>query len=231
MGDIVAGMDVANDPRGEESSIEEELYGEAINTEASGAEMGGGRRDEPHEDSAEEDCGPKRVAPDPGMPTQSEIDDHNVDHLPFRSWCIPCVEGRATGEQHRRNDGVASHVSKFAFDYMFVTKDKVILRDELTEEDEKKVLMKILVAKDSKSRAIFAHVVRRKGVDEEGYAVKRLAEDVEWLGYTRIILKSDGESAIVRLLKETLRVAKTVVVDSVKRSDNNRDEARESMVT
>ena len=197
VGDIVAGMDVANDPRGEESSIEEELYGEAVNTEASGAEMGGGRRDEPHEDSAEEDCGPKRVAPDPGMPTQSEIDDHNVDHLPFRSWCVPCVEGRAAGEQHRRSDGVASQVSKFAFDYMFVTKDKVILREELTEEDEKIVLMKILVGKDSRSRAIFAHVVRRKGVDEEGYAVKRLAEDVEWLGYTRIILKSDGESAIV----------------------------------
>ena len=91
--------------------------------------------------------------------------------------------------------------------------------------------MKIPVAKDSRSRAIFAHVVRRKGVDEEGYAVKRLAEDVEWLGYTRIILKSDGESAIVRLLKETLRVAKTVVVESVKRSDTNRDEARESLVT
>ena len=69
VGDIVAGMDVANDPRGEESSIEEELYGEAVDTKASGAEMGGGRRDEPHEDSAEEDCGPKRVAPDPGMPT------------------------------------------------------------------------------------------------------------------------------------------------------------------
>ena len=39
VGDIVAGMDVANDPRGEESSIEEELCGEAVNTEASGAEM------------------------------------------------------------------------------------------------------------------------------------------------------------------------------------------------
>ena len=98
---------------------------------------------------------------------------------------------------------------------MFVTKNKVILREELTEEDEKKVSIKILVAKDFKSRALFAHVVRRKGADEEGYAVKRLAEDIEWLGYTRIILKSDGERAIVRLLKETLRVAKTVVMDQV----------------
>ena len=159
VGDVVAGMDVVD----KESSIEEELFGEAADTEASGAEMGGGRRDEPHEDSAEEECGPKRVAPDPGMPTQSEIDDHNVDHLPFRSWCVACVEGKATGEQHRRSDGPAGQISRFAFDYMFVTKDKLIMREELTEEDEKKVLLKILVAKDSKSRAIFAHVVRRDG--------------------------------------------------------------------
>ena len=46
--------------------------------------------------------------------------------------------------------------------------------------------------------------------------MKRLAEDIEWMGYTRITLKSDGESAIVRLLKETLRVAKTVVTDQDK---------------
>ena len=210
--DVVAGMDVANDPYEKESSIEEEPFGEAADAEAHGSEMGEGRRDESHEDGAEEDCGPKRVAPDPGMPTQSEIDDHNVDHLPFRSWCVPCVEGKATGEQHRCG-GPVGQVSRFAFEDIFITKDKIVPRDELTEQDEKKVLMKILVAKDSKSRAIFAHVVRRKGVDEEGYAVKRLAEDIEWLGYTRIILKSDGEPAIVRLLKETLRVAKTVVTD------------------
>ena len=164
VGGVISGMDVV----GEESSIQEELFGEAADTEARGSETREGRREDFQEDSAEEECGPKRVAPDPGMPTQSEIDDHNVDHLPFRSWCVPCVEGKATGEQHRRSDGQTGQVSKFAVDYMFITKDKIIVREELTEEDEKKVLMKILVAKDSKSRAIFAHVVRKKGADEEG---------------------------------------------------------------
>ena len=51
-----------------------------------------------------EDCAQNTMAPDPGMPTQSEIDDHNVDHLPFRSFCVSCVEEKATGEQHR-SDG------------------------------------------------------------------------------------------------------------------------------
>ena len=86
VGDVVAGMDV-------ESSVQGDLFGEIADTEAGEAEMGSGRGTEAREDSSEEDCGPKSVAPDLGMPTQSEIDDHNVDHLPFRSWCVSCVCG------------------------------------------------------------------------------------------------------------------------------------------
>ena len=55
------------------------------------------------ESDAEEDCGPKRIVPDPGAPTQSEIDEHNVDHLPYRSWCECCVKGKATGEPPSEN--------------------------------------------------------------------------------------------------------------------------------
>ena len=148
------------------------------------------------------------------MPKQSEVDDHNVDHLLFRSWCVSCAEGKAAGKQHR-SDGPEGQISRFAFDYMFVTRDRLIVREELTEEDKNKILLKILVAKDSKRLALFAHVAIKKGVDEDCYAVKRLAEDIERLGYTRIILKSDGERAIVSLLKETFRVAKIAVMDQV----------------
>ena len=81
VGDVVAGMDV-------EPGDEGDRFGEIADTEAGGAEMGSGRGTEAHEDSSEEDCGPKSVAPDLGMPTQSDIDDHNVDHLPFMSWCV-----------------------------------------------------------------------------------------------------------------------------------------------
>ena len=44
-----------------------------------------------------EECAPKVVAPDPGQPTQKEIEEHRIDHMPFRSWCENC--GR---ESHRR---------------------------------------------------------------------------------------------------------------------------------
>ena len=47
---------------------------------------------------------PKRVARDPGAPTQSERDEHCIDHWPYRSWCEDCVRGRATGEQHKTSE-------------------------------------------------------------------------------------------------------------------------------
>ena len=73
--------------------------------------------------------------------------------------------------------------------------------------------LKILVVRDSKTKAVFAHVVDRKGTDSDGYAVRRLVEDIAWLGHTKITLKADNERAIVKLLGEALRAAKTEVQD------------------
>ena len=65
--------------------------------------------------------------------------------------------------------------------------------------------MKVLFVRDGKSKCVFAHVVHMKGVDETGFAVGALVDDVKWLGYIKIALKSDNEKPIVRLLTEALR--------------------------
>ena len=38
------------------------------------------------------------------MPTQEEIEAHQVTHLPFRSWCPACVKGKAKDEAHFKKD-------------------------------------------------------------------------------------------------------------------------------
>ena len=177
-----------------------------------------GEAEEVHDDEAAEELEPKRISPDPGRPSQSEIDEHEVDHLPYRCWCEDCVRGRGTGEQHR-NTGETGAIPIIAFDYLFVTEDKVLRREEhaacdLSKQASEQVT-KILVVKDLKSKAVFAHVVTQKGVDAEGYSVQRLMEDLKWLGYTKIILKADNERAIVRLLHEALRKIKVEAMDQV----------------
>ena len=168
--------------------------------------------EESDEDSQHEETVPNVVAKDPGAPTQAEIDEHNVDHIHFRSWCECCVMGRGTGEQHR--SAPAGKVPIIAFDYLFVSQAKVATREELSEEELKKTVIKILLVKDVQSKTIFAHVVKHKGVEDDEYAVRRLVEDMTWLGYSKVILKCDGDWAIVKLLKEGLKRIKTEVMDA-----------------
>ena len=94
-------------------------------------------------------------------------------------------------------------------DYLYLTKSRVVDKEALLDGEE--VEMKVLVAKDSQTKTVFAHAVPCKGSDNDGYAVARVAEDVAWLGHNRIILKSDNEPAILKLLKDSLKTARVEV--------------------
>ena len=48
---------------------------------------------------------PVREAVDPGKPTDRQIEEHRLTHLPYRSWCRWCVLGRGRGLQHRARTG------------------------------------------------------------------------------------------------------------------------------
>ena len=37
---------------------------------------------------------------DPKLPTQDEIEEHNLTHLPFRNWCRHCIKGRGREMPH-----------------------------------------------------------------------------------------------------------------------------------
>ena len=51
----------------------------------------------------------------------------------------------------------------------------------------------MLIVPDKKKKALFAHVVPVKGVDEEGLAARSIVVDVVWLGFTKVVLKTDNE--------------------------------------
>ena len=36
------------------------------------------------------------------VPSQREVDEHNLDHGVFRSWCPHCVKGRTEAQGHRK---------------------------------------------------------------------------------------------------------------------------------
>ena len=132
--------------------------------------------------------------PEPLVPTRAQISTHNITHLPYRSWCKHCVAARRPNSPHLRSK-TASQRSKplLVADYCYV-------RDNADQE-----LATILVARLYPAKALLATVCPHKGVDEKVFSVQCLVDDIAWLGYTRIELRSDNEPAIVALLRESLK--------------------------
>ena len=69
-------------------------------------------------------------------------------------------------------------------------------------------MAKVLVIRDSMSKALVAHAVPQKGVDERMYIIDTIVREIEWFGYRRIILKPDNEAPMVSLVKAALRAVK-----------------------
>jgi hypothetical protein len=153
-----------------------------------------------------------RPARDPGAPTQGERDAHAATHLPFRSWCAECVEGRRDAPPHCRTKRGAGEVPEVAFDFAFMR------RDDETE------LATLLVMRDRDSKALRAWVLEHKGADLAA-TVDRAVAGVRELGYRgRVLIRCDGEAALVALrnaITAALPEGATPIVTPVGESQSN----------
>ena len=137
------------------------------------------------EEEAEEGNRPiyKDVEP---RPSKNDIEEHMMTHIPFRSWCPHCVRGKAKAAYHNMKAKGPEDISVVSMDYMYM---------ETAESDDRG--MPILVTKDRTTGWTSARVVPKKG--KHPYAVKGVMQDIEWMGYKKVILKSDQEPAILEV--------------------------------
>ena len=77
----------------------------------------------------EEEAEPPRAARDPGCPTEKQVEDHRLTHLPFRTWCKWCNLGRGRGLHHRQSP--KSEIPVVGVDYFFITAGGITERNEL----------------------------------------------------------------------------------------------------
>ena len=172
------------------------------------------------EDEPSEEAELVKVAQDPGNPTKDQVAVHRITHVPFRTWCRWCVLGRGHGIQHMSRGAKTWIVPIVGLDYFFLTKGGVKARKELDMEDAeiqeargKGDIVKCLIVRCYASKAVFAHVIPAKGVDEEGIIPELVVHDLQWLGHTRIIMKADNEPAIQALVTRALEQAKIELKD------------------
>ena len=57
---------------------------------------------------------------DPCQPSEPERIEHEMTHLPFRSWCGHCIKGRGREEDCRKATEEERRVPKVHLDYMFM---------------------------------------------------------------------------------------------------------------
>ena len=56
---------------------------------------------------------------DPRLPSQKDVDNHNLTYVPYRNWCPICVRCRGKDLDHRKAVEDQRGVSEYAFDYCF----------------------------------------------------------------------------------------------------------------
>ena len=129
----------------------------------------------------------------PYTPTRQERMEHELTHIPYRSWCEHCVRGKCAALAHRYvapEDDRA--VPIIGIDYAFIKKSD---EEELISE------VKTMVVKDGRSKAAFPIPVPQKGLDAEEYATRHLLRVLDFMGYAEVIIRSDQEVALDKVIE------------------------------
>ena len=179
-------------------------------------------------DAEENEAEPLKVKADVCMPSAAEVEEHRTTHLPYRSWCRECVEGRALGEKRYCQGRQDEHkIATIGIDYFYMTEhsDELLSREgtgfsgtpegeaSLAQAIEHGSVVKCVIIKCSATKVITAHVVPAKGVDEEGFITRLIVKDIEWIGHSKFLLKADNERSLQRLVRNAMRESKVIIED------------------
>jgi len=153
------------------------------------------------DDDEEDEVKEGRVAigrKSPTDPTNKEMEEHELTHTPFRSWCEHCVKPRARNAHHRQRapeDPLEEvKVPRVHMDYFFMSR-----------KDESASSNPLLVVADERTGARYARAVGQKGLGEAGgmdWLIKDMSNTMKAWGHAggtggEVILKSDGEPALL----------------------------------
>ena len=139
-----------------------------------------------------------RSIPKPMLPSRVDREKHELTHLPYQTWCRHCVLARAQNDAHRRTKkhSTEREVPVISGDFCF-----------MGHVDQEKA-SPIFVLRDHNSRMTFSHMVQGKSTKNElysDYIHSAVLKDLEYLGYKKIVFKTDQEPAMIALQERIQR--------------------------
>ncbi|CAE7534917.1 unnamed protein product [Symbiodinium natans] len=146
-------------------------------------------QDDEHGDSEHAEAQAATTPKSPVLPSDSEVREHCLTHLPFRPWCRHCIRGKAPALAHKEPSNTEYTKPLVAIDYCFLSSSE----GNASESP-------VMVVKSKPDLAVFARLVPSKGCVHE-YSVQALADIFRVLGYREFTLKTDGEPSLVALAR------------------------------
>lgn len=145
----------------------------------------------------------KRAAikiPNPVLPSKADVEEHELTHLPYRSWCAHCVRAKGRAADHKKQEERHREVREFHMDYCFMGTKAV--KDSLNPK-----LNAILAVKEKETKMIMGTFVPKKGATHE-FVAKRVVAFIDELGMSncKITIKTDQEPAIIDLVNNIKRL-------------------------
>ena len=137
--------------------------------------------------------GPRTLS-SPQLPSQEEQDRHNLTHADFAPWCRYCVMGKGKEDPHKRRSVSAGSsadpdIPVIQVDYQFYSREG----DQVQGEAK---LATVCTAVDCSSGWPLSTMVPFKGRTADHYLGLTLVNWINNLGYKKIIIRIDQESAL-----------------------------------
>ena len=147
----------------------------------------------------------------PERPSAKEVEDHEAFHEPYRSWCRACVAGRGTThDAHRAPDGVAE-VPTVGLDYGYLGDDQDA--------------QPILYGRDDRDKWLYGMAMPAKGSSGD-YAWRAPMAALSRSGFTKFVMRTDGEPALVAHKKAIIKALKDAHGIEVVPETTSRDESQ-----
>eukprot|EP00971_Amphidinium_carterae_P296040 5880315-Amphidinium_carterae.1 len=130
--------------------------------------------------------------PVPESPTEMAKELHRLTHTPTAAWCEHCMQGKAKAGPHGQMHPTVESERRaptVQLDYMFMS--------GIDEEDEK--LMPCLTGLDEQTSHPLCVFLPSKTITF--YVVEVVIDFLERLGHQRVMLFSDGEPAMLSLMR------------------------------
>ena len=146
-------------------------------------------QDELH-DEYEED-GIRLGLQSPVKPNSEEIRQHNVSHVPYRSWCQHCVRGKGRTLAHKSGsrglDKARDVRPRVLMDYFY-----------LGRKEEPNEALPLLAILDEATQRVFSVSLPQKGLGHQ-YNAAVVTKLIKILGHQHSVLKTDTERSLVAL--------------------------------